>query len=237
MESIGVIESIYKQRFGIPRQSGLVKSNLSKIVLHSTFSSNAVRGLEEFSHLWVVFAFHATKGRGWKEIVRPPRLGGKEGKGVFATRSPFRPNPIGLSCVKLEGIVVNSSKQVEIKVSGGDFLHGTPVLDIKPYLPYADAVECAQTGWAHNHDRLLNVELADPNMIHELGGFVDRFESEREAIFDTLKYDPRPGHERSRDAEAGQFWSTQIGSFDVDWTVSNWDCLVLRVRPVGSDIS
>jgi tRNA-Thr(GGU) m(6)t(6)A37 methyltransferase TsaA len=146
--AVGVIESPYKQKFAIPRQPGLIAEARGHLVLSPPFADDAiVRGIDSFSHLWLVFVFHETADKGWSPLVRPPRLGGNEKKGVFATRATFRPNPIGLSVVKLDG-VERRGEQLVLKLSGIDLLDGTPVLDIKPYLPYADALPNAASGFA-----------------------------------------------------------------------------------------
>ena len=140
LNAVGVIESPYKQKFAIPRQPGLIPEATGYLVLEPDYSDEAiVRGIESFSHLWLVFVFHETAGKGWSPMVRPPRLGGNARKGVFATRATFRPNPVGLSVVKLEGVERKNGKLM-LKLSGIDLLHGTPVIDIKPYLPYSDAL-------------------------------------------------------------------------------------------------
>ncbi|TBR45097.1 tRNA (N6-threonylcarbamoyladenosine(37)-N6)-methyltransferase TrmO [Marinomonas agarivorans] len=146
--SIGVVHSCYRQKFGIPRQPGLVTEATARIELLSPFNRlDTLEGLQSFSHIWVHFIFHACLQEGWKAKIRPPRLGGKNKVGVFATRSTHRPNPIGLSVVKL-GKIYKEDKKVFIDLHGADLLDGTPVIDIKPYLPYADAIPEAKDGFA-----------------------------------------------------------------------------------------
>ncbi len=148
MRPIGYVHSCYREKFGIPRQPGLVTEAHGEVRLLPEFSQpDIVRGLEAFSHVWLVFQFHAIITAPWKPTVRPPRLGGNQRLGVFATRSMFRPNPLGLSVVKLEA-VQHGASEIVLSVSGLDLLDGTPVLDIKPYLPYADCVEAATGGFA-----------------------------------------------------------------------------------------
>jgi tRNA (adenine37-N6)-methyltransferase len=148
LKPIGVIHSCFGEKFGIPRQPGLVPDARATLELMPPYDSEeAVRGLDSFSHVWIVFLFHATVRERWKATVRPPRLGGNERLGVFATRSNFRPNPIGLSVVKLEQVRM-AGGGAKLELSGGDFLDGTPVLDIKPYLSYADAIDGAVSGFA-----------------------------------------------------------------------------------------
>lgn len=145
---IGTVHSCYQQKFGIPRQPGLVSQTTAHIELLPPYNRlDMLEGLEGFSHIWVHFIFHACIQEGWKAKIRPPRLGGKEKMGVFATRATHRPNPIGLSVVKL-GKIYQQEKKVFIELIGADLLDGTPVVDIKPYLPYADAIDNAKGGFA-----------------------------------------------------------------------------------------
>lgn len=147
MNPIGYLNSCYREKFGIPRQPGLVTAAKATLTLGASFNADTVRGLEAFSHVWLIFQFHATEAAGWKPTVRPPRLGGNERMGVFATRSMFRPNPMGLSVVKLDEVQLISGR-VTLHFSGVDLLDGTPILDIKPYLPYADVIPEAQGAYA-----------------------------------------------------------------------------------------
>ena len=139
VDIIARIHTDLPEKFGVPRQSGLVPQLRGTIVLEPAYRNpDALRGLEGFSHLWLIFQFHRAVREGWSPTVRPPRLGGNRRMGVFATRSPFRPNNLGLSCVKLEGVRLDEKLGPVIDVSGADLVDGTPILDIKPYLPYAD---------------------------------------------------------------------------------------------------
>ncbi|WP_020561259.1 tRNA (N6-threonylcarbamoyladenosine(37)-N6)-methyltransferase TrmO [Thiofilum flexile] len=147
IQPIGYIQSCYQEKFGIPRQPNLVSEAKARINLLETFSLESVRGLQEFSHIWVIFRFHLTAEQGWHPTVRPPRLGGNQRVGVFATRSTFRPNALGLSVVSLSGIV-ECNGQVSLELRGADLLNGTPIIDIKPYIPYVDALPHAQAGYA-----------------------------------------------------------------------------------------
>jgi len=146
-QPIGYITSCYQEKFGIPRQPGLVTAAKSQLILTNTFDEESIRGLEGFSHIWLQFIFNQTQQHGWKSMVRPPRLGGNKKVGVFASRSTFRPNPIGLSVVELDNIELKKSSVI-IHLKGSDLLNGTPILDIKPYLPYADAIRDARGGFA-----------------------------------------------------------------------------------------
>ena len=149
MTPIAHIHSDFAEKFGVPRQSGLVEELEADIVFEPAYQNpDALRGLEDFSHIWLIWVFDRAIRDTWSPTVRPPRLGGNTRMGVFATRSPFRPNPIGLSAVKLENIVLQSPEGPLLRVSGADLLHGTPILDIKPYLPYADCIPQATGGFA-----------------------------------------------------------------------------------------
>lgn len=146
LKQIAYIESPYDEKFGVPRQSGLCSSVKSKIVFENEYRDpNAFRLLDSYSHIWIIWGFSENYNRHWSATVRPPKMGGNERAGVFATRSPFRPNPVGLSCVKIENIDFNSDKTV-ITVSGADLVNGTPIYDIKPYIPYTDSIEDAKSG-------------------------------------------------------------------------------------------
>ena len=162
-KTIGHIRSDFDSKFGIPRQSGLVEELRSLLVFEPEYrDENALRGLEEFSHIWVIWDFSEARRDEWSPTVRPPRLGGNERVGVFSTRSPFRPNPIGLSCVKLVGIKKDPELGSVLVLGGADMMDGTPVYDIKPYIPYADCRPDASAGFtAKNTDYRLKVEV-DP---------------------------------------------------------------------------
>ena len=158
---IGMISSCYKEKFGIPRQPGLVPAATAELILGDEFGEESVRGLEGFSHIWLNFVFHKTQAQGWKQMVRPPRLGGNEKVGVFASRSTFRPNPVGLSVVELLCVKIKKGRVV-LHLAGCDLLEGTPVLDIKPYLPYADIIPGAKGGFAKNKpEALLEVVFSE----------------------------------------------------------------------------
>ena len=186
---IARIKSDYHEKFGIPRQSGLVQNLHSTIRFEPEFrNADALRGLEGFSHLWIVWIFSENIRSTWSPTVRPPRLGGNKRLGVFATRSSFRPNPIALSCVKIEQIHLDGPEGPEIVVSGADLLDGTPIVDIKPYLPYTDAHPEAVGGFA---DAVLR------NKLHvKSSPALDNFNSKkRSALIEVLEQDPRPAYQ------------------------------------------
>ena len=190
---IARIKSDYHEKFGIPRQSGLVQSMRSIIRFEPEFrNAEALRGLEGFSHLWIVWIFSENIRETWSPTVRPPRLGGNKRLGVFATRSSFRPNPIALSCVKIEQINIDGTEGPEIIVSGADLLDGTPIVDIKPYLPYADAHPEAVGGFA---DTVLRnkIHVKESDVLNKLSP------EKRTALIEILEQDPRPAYQNNPD--------------------------------------
>ena len=227
---IAHIQSCYPERFGIPRQAGLVKSAYADIVFEATEENKlALRGIQDFSHLWVLFVFHGQTYGDFKPLVRPPRLGGNKSVGVYATRSPNRPNAIGMSAVKLLGMTERKRK-LWLQVQGGDFLNGTPVLDIKPYVPYADAIDSAQGAWAVKQESLLPVcwsAQAEAVLIENIDPGPERL---RCLIEETLGQDPRPGYERGKDGREDQQWNMQVSHYSVFWTVKNGVAKVVKME-------
>lgn len=189
MRQIAHVESDFPSKFGIPRQSGLVKQLQARVVFEPEFrDANALRGLEDFSHIWLVWAFSANAGR-WSPTVKPPRLGGNARMGVFATRSPFRPNPVGLSCVQLEKVALHTSQGPVLYISGADLMDGTPIWDIKPYVPYADCHPEATAGFtSQNPDYTL--EVVFPAHLSALLP-----PAQAEALRGVLAQDPRPSYQ------------------------------------------
>ena len=209
-QTVARIRSDFPTKFGIPRQSGLVQSLRAEVVFEPEFrNDDALRGIEGFSHLWLLWEFSAARRETWSPTVRPPRLGGDERVGVFASRSPFRPNPIGLSCVKLEGLRSTADTGTVLVVSGADLMDGTPILDIKPYLPYADAHLEAAGGFAPVETPRLKVDF--PQAL--LGRLP---EDKREAALELLAQDPRPGYQH----EPGRVYGMAFAGHDVKFTVS-----------------
>lgn len=191
---VGVVHSCYRTKFGIPRQSGLIGQAEGAIELLPPYNQpNIIRGLETFSHIWIIFLFHQNLRDGWKATVRPPRLGGDRRLGVFATRSSFRPVPIGLSAVKLEGIEQRPHGKLLLNVSGLDLVDGTPVLDIKPYLPYADAIAEATGGFAPDAPECTLAVSISPEAEAVLKRRGSRF---RELCLRVVAGDPRPAYQR-----------------------------------------
>ena len=208
---IARMHSDFDQKFGIPRQSGLVEELESTIVFEPEFRNpDALRGLEGFSHLWIVWEFSKARREGWSPTVRPPRLGGNQRLGVFATRSPFRPNPIGLSCVKLVGVEQTEEHGWVIRVAGADLLNGTPIYDIKPYLPYADCKPEAIGGFA-------SAPKEATLTVHIPGEFVEKIPAEKlEAVRGVLAQDPRPSYQDDPERVYGMGFGGMEIKFKVD---------------------
>ena len=191
MRPIARVTTDFPSKFGIPRQSGLVPSLKSTLIFEPEYRNpDALKGLEEFSHLWLIWEFSESIQDTWSPTVRPPRLGGNVRKGVFATRSPFRPNPLGLSCVKLEKILWDAPNGPLLLLSGADLMDQTPVYDIKPYIPFSDSHPEAAGGFADTHrDDRLRVEFKEP-----LKSLVP--EEHLEALIEVLALDPRPAYQK-----------------------------------------
>ena len=206
---IARIHSDFPEKFGIPRQSGLVPELRAKVVFEPEFcSADALRGIEGFSHLWLIWQFSAAVRDTWSPTVRPPRLGGNERVGVFATRSPFRPNAIGLSCVKFEGVRHEDGLGDVLIVSGADLMDGTPIYDVKPYLPYADAHPEALGGFAPSPKETIAVDCP-PELLAKLP------EGRREALLGVLAQDPRPQYQHDPERVYGM----SFGGWDVKFRV------------------
>lgn len=223
---IAYIRTGFTEKFGLPRQGGLAPSLKGEIVFTPEFSrSDAVRGLTAFSHIWLIWGFHAAQKpaeKGWSATVRPPRLGGNTRVGVFATRSPFRPNPLGLSCVRLEAVFPDEP-QVRLRVSGVDLLDGTPIYDIKPYIPAADSVPDASAGYtAETVRHLLDVQIPEP-LLAVLP------EQLRDAVREILRLDPRPGY--ADDPE--RIYGVSYAGFDIRFTVSENHLKVCEIIPTN----
>ena len=229
MESIRItpiarMKSDFSTKFGIPRQSGLVQELRSTIVFEPEFrNADALRGIEGFSHLWIIWQFSEAVRSEWSPTVRPPRLGGNTRMGVFATRSPFRPNNLGLSCVKLLGVEETAEFGTVIHVGGADLMDGTPIFDIKPYIPYADCQPDAVGGFTDTAgDFLLEVDLPAP-LLAILP------EGKREAAVQVLSHDPRPSYQR----KPGRVYGLTFAGFDIRFTVEGSTLTVVSVEKVS----
>lgn len=196
IEPIGIIQSPYKEKFAVPRQPRLVPAASARVKLSGSANSpEAVRGIEQFSYLWLLFLFDQNLEAGWKPTVRPPRLGGNERVGVFASRSTFRPNGIGMSAVELKG-VSKQGEQIYLELGSVDLVDGTPIIDIKPYIPYSDAIPEAQGGYAEQAPEQALVqfsEQAEQTLQKRATGA-----HEREVIAQVLAQDPRPAYKKNR---------------------------------------
>ncbi len=212
---IAHIHTDFKEKFGIPRQAGRVPELTGRIIFEPEFRNpEALRGITEFSHLWLIFDFSASHRETWSPTVRPPRLGGNQRIGVFASRSPFRPNPIGLSCVKLEGI-----ENGDLLVSGVDLLDNTPILDIKPYLPYTDSHPEASGSYG---EILKNYHLEVHFPEEKLSAIP---EEKQKAVIACLADDPRPSYQDDPE----RLYSMRFAEFDIHFKVNQHQLEVIRV--------
>lgn len=222
MKIIAKIHTEFPTKFGIPRQSGLVPSLEATIVFEPAFrNADALRGLDKFSHIWLLWEFSESVRNEWSPTVRPPRLGGNRRMGVFATRSPFRPNPIGLSCVKLDRIIWHGEEGPVLCVSGADLLDGTPIYDVKPYLPYTDSHPEAIGGFA---EEVVKQQLIINCPQEVLKCIPEKY---RKSVMDVLAQDPRPSYQHSPERVYGMEYAGMEIRFTVDENV-------LTVREVTS---
>ncbi|MBE7005470.1 MAG: tRNA (N6-threonylcarbamoyladenosine(37)-N6)-methyltransferase TrmO [Ruminococcaceae bacterium] len=212
------IESDFSEKFGIPRQSGLVPELRARVVFEPEFRNpDALRGIEGFSHLWLIWQFSGNLRDDWSPTVRPPRLGGNTRMGVFATRSPFRPNPLGLSCVKLEAVDWDAPA---LLVSGADLMDGTPIYDVKPYVPYADAHPDALGGFASTQAETIAVDFP-PELLARVP------ETQRAALTGVLAQDPRPRYQDDPERVYGM----SFGTLTVRFRVADGVLAVVEVAP------
>lgn len=219
---IARIQNDFHTKFGIPRQGSCVEGVQSRIIMEPPYRVwEAFRGLEEFSHLWLVWEFSEAIRADWSPTVRPPRLGGNVRKGVFATRSPFRPNPIGLSAVRLDSLVKDEKLGPVLYVSGADLMDGTPIYDIKPYLPYADSCPQATGGFTdHLEARKLQVEIP--------GELMDKIPKDKQAgLIAVLREDPRPRYQHDPD----RVYGLAFGGMDIHFKVQKETLRVLDITP------
>ena len=222
MRVIARIHSDFSTKFGVPRQSGLVEALESTIVFEPEFRNpDALRGLEGFSHLWLVWVFDQAIRKEWSPTVRPPRLGGNQRMGVFATRSPFRPNPIALSSVKLSGIEQTAEFGTVLKIRGADLMDGTPILDIKPYIPYADSHPDAVGGFASAPAGETLEVIIPPGALEQIP------ENRREALRGVLAQDPRPHYQDDPE----RVYGFGFAGLEVRFSVVGRTLTVREVRP------
>lgn len=221
MKIIARIESDFTEKFGIPRQSGLVENLVSRIVFEKEYRvPEAFRGLEDFSHIWIIWQFSKAVREDWSPTVRPPRLGGNKRMGVFATRSPFRPNSIGLSSVKLLKIDFDCPEAPVLYVSGADMLNGTPIFDIKPYLPYTDSHPEASGGFAlQQKEGVLDVDFP-PELLEKIRPEL------RNGLIEVLAQDPRPQYQNS----AERVYTFDFAEYSVSFTVRENTLYVSEIK-------
>jgi tRNA-Thr(GGU) m(6)t(6)A37 methyltransferase TsaA len=230
IEAIGYVRSPYKEKFAVPRQPGLVAAARCCIELHGDFARpDTTRGLEQFSHVWVVFAFHENLTQGWQPLVRPPRLGGNEKLGVFATRSTFRPNGLGLSVAKLDRIEYDKHT-TKIYVAGGDWVDGTPVFDIKPYIPYADAVPHAKAGFAQQAPNAELTTQFSTIATAQLRRYAVDYPQLQQLIEQVLAQDPRPAYQRQQPSE--RIYGVHLYDLNIQWQVQGQQNLVINITKV-----
>ena len=212
IQAIAHMKSDFPTKFGIPRQSGLVEALRSTIVFEPEYRNpDALRGIDGYSHLWLIWQFSEAVRKGWSPTVRPPRLGGNTRMGVFATRSPFRPNNLGLSCVRLLEVEETKEFGTVLHVGGADLMNGTPIFDIKPYIPYGDAHPDAVGGFTdHADDFLLEVVFPD-----ELLKRIPT--AKRQALLGVLSHDPRPSYQR----DANRVYGLSFAGFNIRFSVSD----------------
>ena len=226
IQPIGKISTPYKEKFGIPRQPGLVKSAEGQIIFFEEFNDpNYLRGIEQFSHLWLLFRFHQTADKGHSPLVRPPRMGGNQKLGVFATRSTFRPNSIGMSVVEF-GAVSYQNKQLCLTVKGIDLLDGTPILDIKPYVPYADSITQASGGMAQHSPELMAVTFSK-QANRQLVKIEQYYPALSSLIREVLSQDPRPAYHKYSCMD--KTYGMTLYDFNIQWQVIDQQNVVLAI--------
>ena len=210
IQIIAKMRSDFPTKFGIPRQSGLVEELESTIVFEPEFRNpDALRGIEGYSHLWLIWQFSQAVRQDWSPTVRPPRLGGNTRMGVFATRSPFRPNHLGLSCVRLLGVEHTETEGTVIHVAGADLMDGTPIVDIKPYIPYSDSFPDARGGFTDTAEDFILEVVFPETLLNVLP------ENKRQAAIGVLSHDPRPSYQRKPD----RVYGLGFAGFDIRFTV------------------
>lgn len=226
LKIIAKIHTDFPEKFGIPRQSGIIDQLEATIIFEPEYRDpDALRGLDGFSHIWLIWQFSESLREKWQPTVRPPRLGGNTRMGVFATRSPFRPNPIGLSCVKLEAIEKTPSHGTVLKVRGADLMDGTPIYDIKPYLPYADSHQEATGGFAEPL-REYALEVNFPNEFLEILP-----QNRRDAAIAILENDPRPSYKNDPE----RIYGLSFAGYNIEFQVKDALLTVVNISKLKND--
>lgn len=229
IQPIGKISTPYKEKFAIPRQPGLAKSAEGKITFLAEFNDpNYLRGIEQFSHLWLLFHFHQTADKGHSPLVRPPRLGGNQKLGVFATRSTFRPNSIGMSVVEFAAVTFKN-KQLTLTVKGIDLLDGTPILDIKPYVPYADNIMNASGGMAQHSPELMAVTFTE-QASEQMQKLQQSYPEISNLIEEVLSQDPRPAYHQN--SHSDKTYGMTLYDLNIQWQVIKQQNVVLAVQKI-----
>ena len=221
IEPIARIQSDFPSKFGIPRQSGLVDALRSTVIFEPAYrNADALRGIEDFSHLWLIWQFSENVRQEWSPTVRPPRLGGNTRLGVFATRSPFRPNNLGLSCVRLIGVEHTEDHGTVLHVAGADLMDGTPIFDVKPYIPYSDCRIDATGGFTDTTKReILDVDIS-PTLLQHLP------QDKQAALMGVLAQDPRPSYQKDPE----RIYGLPFGGFDIRFRVNGNQLTVTEIK-------
>lgn len=230
LKPIGILHSPFKEKFGIPRQPGLIESCSAEIELYAPYNDvSAVKGLEEFSDIWLIFAFHQNRDNSWRPLIRPPRLGGNKKIGIFASRSPFRPNQLGLSRVALRGIE-ESKGTAKLIITCPDLVHGTPIYDIKPYIHYADANPEAKCGYAQDTpEKKLEVSFTEEASI-KLAVFSEPvYRDLKRTITEVLQYDPRPAY---KDDDLNKQFGFKLYDLNIVFTVEQSKVQVIDIQRI-----
>lgn len=226
MQIIAHIRSDFPTKFGIPRQSGLIEALHAAVVFEPEYRNpDALRGIEGFSHIWLLWQFSAARRDGWSPTVRPPRMGGNVRMGVFATRSPFRPNAIGLSSVRLEGVDLNTREGPILYVSGADLMDGSPIFDIKPYLPYTDSHPEADGGFASAAPEGRLKVICPDALLEQIPP------GRKTALLDVLAQDPRPAYQNT----PGRIYGMPFAGMEVRFRVEEDRLIVCDILPDGAD--
>lgn len=232
LSTIGILRSCYKEKFGVPRQPRLVTEALAELVLSAPYNNlDALREIETFSHIWLIFIFNQTQHREWKPLVRPPRLGGNQRIGVFASRSMFRPNPVGLSAVELVRINHNKDK-VSLLLRGCDLVDGTPIVDIKPYISYSDSIPETKTGFAPSAPLAqfkVNFTVQAMQQCEQIGGELNQQEdflavNLQKLIVQILQLDPRPSYQKQ---VSDRVYAMRLYDFDLRWQYNEGNDIVV----------